>query len=216
MPWLAVTAISRARRGQASFSPGYPTMSPEPDQRAGDSAVHRHSRLNRARRRNSANNDRWRALLEKAQRNMVRRRASGDGSAGARSRQLGDGFLATFDGPGRAIRCAFRNPRGRRLPLGVDVRTGVHAGECEIMGDGHNRRYGGEHRRALVAAQAAAGEVLVSSAVRGPRRWLGHRVRRPRYPHEAQGPRRAAPALRRAERSHGRRPLESMPWLASR
>jgi class 3 adenylate cyclase len=75
----------------------------------------------------------------------------------------GDGVFAAFDGPARAIRCAcaVREAVGR---LGLDVRAGLHSGECELV-DG---KIGGiaVHIGARVAAEAGAGEVLVSSTVR--------------------------------------------------
>ena len=75
----------------------------------------------------------------------------------------GDGFFAAFDGPARAIRCALAIRDGVR-PLGLEVRAGVHTGECEVMG----AKIGGiaVHIGARVAAQAGAGEVLVSSTVK--------------------------------------------------
>ncbi len=75
----------------------------------------------------------------------------------------GDGFFASFDGPARAIRCASAISRGVR-GLGIDVRAGLHTGECELM-DG---KVGGiaVHIGARVAAGAAPGEVLVTSTVR--------------------------------------------------
>jgi class 3 adenylate cyclase len=75
----------------------------------------------------------------------------------------GDGLLATFDGPARAIRCAC-SVRERVRPLGLQVRTGLHTGECELIGDD----VGGiaVHIGARVAATAAPDEVLVSSTVK--------------------------------------------------
>jgi len=75
----------------------------------------------------------------------------------------GDGLLATFDGPNRAIRCAC-SVRDRLRPLGLEVRSGLHTGECELIGDD----VGGiaVHIAARVAANAAPDEVLVSSTVR--------------------------------------------------
>jgi len=75
----------------------------------------------------------------------------------------GDGLFATFDGPARAIRCATAIASGVRS-LGIEVRTGVHTGECELMGD----KVSGiaVHTGARVAAQAAPSEVLVSGTVR--------------------------------------------------
>jgi class 3 adenylate cyclase len=75
----------------------------------------------------------------------------------------GDGFLATFDGPTRALTCA--TTVAERMPeLGIDVRCGLHTGECEIRDDD----IGGiaVHIGARVAALAQAGEVLVSSTVK--------------------------------------------------
>ena len=75
----------------------------------------------------------------------------------------GDGLLATFDGPNRAIRCACA-VRERLRPLGLQVRSGLHTGECELIGDD----VGGiaVHIAARVAASAKPDEVLVSSTVR--------------------------------------------------
>jgi class 3 adenylate cyclase len=75
----------------------------------------------------------------------------------------GDGILASFDGPGRAIACATSLVEGTR-GLGLEVRAGLHTGECEMRGDD----MGGMavHIGARVAANATAGEVLVSSTVR--------------------------------------------------
>ena len=75
----------------------------------------------------------------------------------------GDGVLATFDGPGRAIRCALAI-RDDVRSLGIDVRAGLHCGEVELRGDD----VGGiaVHIGARVAAIAKPGQVLVSSTVR--------------------------------------------------
>lgn len=75
----------------------------------------------------------------------------------------GDGFFATFDGPARAVRCAQRICEGVR-GLGLEVRAGVHTGECERAAE----KLGGiaVHIGARVMAQAQPGEVLVSSTVR--------------------------------------------------
>lgn len=75
----------------------------------------------------------------------------------------GDGFLALFDGPARAVRCAQSVVNSMRS-LGLEVRCGLHCGECELMGD----NVGGiaVHIGARVAALADASEVLVSSTVR--------------------------------------------------
>jgi class 3 adenylate cyclase/pimeloyl-ACP methyl ester carboxylesterase len=75
----------------------------------------------------------------------------------------GDGFFATFDGPIRAIRCA-RAIADSLEDLGLTVRAGIHTGECERIG----AKLGGlaVNIGARVAAQAGAGEVLVSSTVK--------------------------------------------------
>ena len=75
----------------------------------------------------------------------------------------GDGLLATFDGPARAIRCAC-SVRERLRQLGLQVRTGLHTGECELMGD----NIGGiaVHIGARVATAANPDEVIVSSTVK--------------------------------------------------
>ena len=75
----------------------------------------------------------------------------------------GDGFLIAFDGPGRAIRCAMSISRQVRL-LGIEVRAGLHSGECETEG----ADLGGiaVHIGSRVAGMANAGEILVSSTVK--------------------------------------------------
>jgi pimeloyl-ACP methyl ester carboxylesterase len=82
---------------------------------------------------------------------------------GREVRSLGDGFLATFDGPARAARCAAAIVSAMR-PLGIAVRSGLHTGEIEIM----REDVGGiaVHIAARVADLAGPGEVLVSSTVR--------------------------------------------------
>src|SRR5215471_3608458 len=75
----------------------------------------------------------------------------------------GDGFLAAFDGPARAIRCAGA-VRDSVRSLNLEVRCGLHAGECELLG---NDLAGiAVHTGARVAGLAAPGEVLVSQTVR--------------------------------------------------
>jgi class 3 adenylate cyclase len=75
----------------------------------------------------------------------------------------GDGFLAVFDGPGRAVRCASAAVRGVRS-LGIEIRAGLHTGEVEVAGDAV--RGIAVHIGARVSALAGASEVLVSSTVR--------------------------------------------------
>jgi class 3 adenylate cyclase len=75
----------------------------------------------------------------------------------------GDGFLALFDGPARGVRCGLAICESVRA-LGIEVRAGLHTGECERMGD----NVGGiaVHIGARIAGEAAPGEVLASSTVR--------------------------------------------------
>jgi class 3 adenylate cyclase len=102
----------------------------------------------------------WRALLE--QHHALVRRELGR-FRGQEKDTAGDGFFATFDGPARAIRCARAVVDGVR-ELGLDVRTGVHTGECEL----HDSKVAGiaVSIGARVAGLAAPGEVLVSQTVK--------------------------------------------------
>ena len=77
---------------------------------------------------------------------------------------MGDGFLATFDGPARAIRCATAIRDTAREQFGLDVRSGLHTGEIELIGDD----VGGiaVHIGARVGSSAGPGEVLVSGTVK--------------------------------------------------
>lgn len=102
----------------------------------------------------------WRELLTEHH-SAIRKQLARFG--GTEIDTAGDGFFASFDGPARAIRCAaaiIESVRG----LGLEVRAGVHTGECELV-DG---KIGGiaVHIGARVAKEAGAGEVLVSSTVR--------------------------------------------------
>ena len=76
---------------------------------------------------------------------------------------MGDGFLASFDGPARAVRCAKAIVEGVHA-LGLEVRAGLHTGECELL-DGKVAGLA-IHTGARVAAHAQPGEVLVSSTVK--------------------------------------------------
>jgi len=103
---------------------------------------------------------RWRETLEDhyalVRRELARFR-------GREVKTIGDGFLASFDSPTRAIRCAAAVIDAVR-PLGIELRAGVHTGECEMIGDD----LGGiaVHVGARVAGAAQPGEVLASSTVR--------------------------------------------------
>ena len=102
----------------------------------------------------------WRELLERHHA-LVRREL-----LRFRGRELdtaGDGFLASFDGPARAIRCACAIVDSLR-ELDLEIRAGLHTGECELV-DGKVAGIA-VHTGARVAAQAHPGEVLVSSTVK--------------------------------------------------
>jgi class 3 adenylate cyclase len=105
--------------------------------------------------------DRWRQLLE---RHDALLRARVESAGGRVVKSMGDGALAKFDGPARAIRCAQGVLEEAADELDLQLRAGVHTGECEAIGDD----LGGLaiHIGARVAAQAAPGEVLVSSTVK--------------------------------------------------
>jgi class 3 adenylate cyclase len=82
---------------------------------------------------------------------------------GKESDTAGDGLFATFDGPARAIQCA-RSLVDATRTLGLELRAGVHTGECELHGD--KVRGIAVHTGARVASLASPGEVLVSSTVK--------------------------------------------------
>jgi class 3 adenylate cyclase len=103
---------------------------------------------------------RWRDLIQ-AHHTVVRREL--DRFRGREVHTAGDGFLATFDGPARAIRSAVAISQAVR-PLGIEIRAGLHTGEIELMGDD----IGGiaVHIGARVSSAAGPREVLVSSTVK--------------------------------------------------
>jgi class 3 adenylate cyclase len=102
----------------------------------------------------------WRELL--AKNHQVVRQELGR-HRGHEIDTAGDGFFATFDGPARAVRCAVNIVKALR-PLGLEIRVGLHTGECEAVGD----KVAGiaVHIGARVASEASPGEVLVSSTVK--------------------------------------------------
>jgi pimeloyl-ACP methyl ester carboxylesterase len=103
---------------------------------------------------------RWRDLLDNHH-NAIRRHLAR--FRGREIKTIGDGMLATFDGPARGVLCACVIADEVRA-LGLEVRAGLHTGECEVIGDD----VGGiaVHIGARVAALAGASEVLVSSTVK--------------------------------------------------
>jgi class 3 adenylate cyclase len=103
---------------------------------------------------------RWRALLEEHDAAI---RVALERFRGQEIKTTGDGFFAAFDGPARAIRCArVIAEDGHRL--GIEVRAGIHTGECELHGD--DLAGIAVHIGSRVAARAAPGEVLVTGTVR--------------------------------------------------
>ncbi len=102
----------------------------------------------------------WKDLLERHN-DAVRRELAR--FRGREVKTTGDGFLATFDGPGRAIQCAQAIAKAAHK-LGIEVRGGLHTGECELLA----QDIGGiaVHVAARVAAKAGPGEVLVSRMVK--------------------------------------------------
>jgi class 3 adenylate cyclase len=103
---------------------------------------------------------RWRDLLERHDA-IVRRQL--EVHRGREVKTMGDGFLAVFDGPARAIRCAVAI-RDQLLEIGVAIRAGVHTGEVELIGSDVSGM--AVNIGARVGALGTEGEVLVSSTVR--------------------------------------------------
>ena len=104
--------------------------------------------------------EKWRELLDAH--NAVLRRAIGR-FRGREVATAGDGFLATFDGPARGVRCALATREAVRS-LGLEIRAGVHTGEIERTGDDVSGI--AVHVAARIASEAEGGEVLVSATVK--------------------------------------------------
>ena len=104
--------------------------------------------------------DRWKRLLV-AHNDLVRTELSK--FRGREIKSTGDGFVAIFDGPGRAVQCA-REIIGSGKRLGISIRAGLHTGECELVG---NDIAGvAVHIAARISSLAGGDEVLVSSTVK--------------------------------------------------
>ena len=108
----------------------------------------------------AAGDERWRAMLHRfgeITAELTKR------FGGTVVKSTGDGHLTTFDGPTQAIRCA-EALRADAETLGIEIRAGIHTGECELMGTD----IGGiaVHIAARILGQAGAGEILVSCTVR--------------------------------------------------
>jgi class 3 adenylate cyclase len=105
---------------------------------------------------------RWRDLLARHDEDLRKELRHFDGHE---VKTVGDGFLATFAGPpSRALRCALAITASARA-LGIELRVGIHTGECELIGDD----VGGMavHIASRVSGLAGGGEVLVSGTVFG-------------------------------------------------
>ena len=103
---------------------------------------------------------RWRALLSD---HFVGARAELERYGGREVKTTGDGFLATFDSPGQALRCAAAI-RGITNREGLQIRAGVHVGEVEVVGE--DVRGVTVHEAARIMAAAGADEILVSDLTR--------------------------------------------------
>jgi class 3 adenylate cyclase len=103
---------------------------------------------------------RWRDLLERHDA-IVRRQLAVH--RGREVKTMGDGFLASFDGPARAIRCA-RAIRDELAEIEVRIRAGIHTGEVELIGDDVSGM--AVNIGARIGSLAGAGDILVSSTVR--------------------------------------------------
>jgi class 3 adenylate cyclase len=108
----------------------------------------------------AAGDRRWTDLLE-AHDAAIRRELAA--YRGREIKTTGDGFLAIFDGPARAVRCAFAVREAVR-PVGLEIRLGIHTGECEMRRDSISGL--SVHIAARIAALASASSVVVSHTVK--------------------------------------------------
>jgi class 3 adenylate cyclase len=108
----------------------------------------------------AAGDERWRAVLQRFGEITAEHTQQFGGTV---VKSTGDGHLATFDGPTQAIRCA-EALRADAESLGIEIRAGIHTGECELL----DTDIGGiaVHIAARICGQAGAGEILVSRTVR--------------------------------------------------
>ncbi|MEA2467719.1 MAG: hypothetical protein QOJ57_1845 [Thermoleophilaceae bacterium] len=104
--------------------------------------------------------ERWRALLDDHERIL---RDHVEAAGGRLVKMIGDGSLSVFDGPARGLRCA-HGFRDAVRALDIEVRAGLHTGECEVAGQ--DLAGLAVHIGARVSAAAGAGEILVSRTVR--------------------------------------------------
>ncbi len=147
---------------------------------------------------------RWHEVLDRHD-ETVRKALERFGGRAVKS--TGDGFLATFDGPARAVRCA-RAILDSSLEQGVRVRAGLHTGEIEVIGDDIGGI--GVHIAARVSALAGPGEVLVSRTVKDLVAGSGLEFTEPRRPRAQGRPRHLGPVrgglgAEQVVQAHGRR-----------
>ena len=132
---------------------------------------------------------RWRELLSE---HFVGARAELERFQGREVTTTGDGIVATFDGPARALHCAAAI-RSRANADDLHIRAGVHVGEVELVGD--DVRGVAMHEAARIMAAAGTDEILVSELTRALAMSTEPDVRGPRHA-DAEGPRRRVEARR--------------------
>jgi class 3 adenylate cyclase len=103
--------------------------------------------------------ERWRAVLHRFGEITAELTKRFDGTV---VKSTGDGHLATFDGPTQAIRCA-EALRAQAEALGIEIRAGIHTGECELLDSDIGKI--AVHIAARILGRAGAGEILVSRTV---------------------------------------------------
>jgi len=108
----------------------------------------------------AAGDDRWRSVLEQLDTNVDRRIAA---YRGQRIKHTGDGYVLAFDGPSRAIECAQALGRDANA-IGLELRTGIHTGECERRGNDLSGL--AVHLAARIMAEASPGAILASRTVK--------------------------------------------------
>ena len=104
--------------------------------------------------------DRWRAVLEHLDINVIRRVAA---FGGQKIKHTGDGYLLAFTGPTVAIECARELARDAKA-LGLELRTGIHTGECERRDDDLSGL--AVHLAARIMAESIPGSILASRTVK--------------------------------------------------
>ena len=171
-PWVGATASGRSTRSRSSSPASRPARRPTASSRPSSSPTSSTRPGSRPRWATAAG-----ATLLGRHQELVRRHLERFG--GPEIKTTGDGFLATFDGPTRAVECA-RAIVADAPSIGIEVRAGMHTGEVELIGDD----VGGiaVHVAARISALAEGRTVLVSRTVRDLVAGLRDRVRPLRPP----------------------------------